>query len=586
MASPDGHTRPFDARRGGHRVLRRRRDGGAAAAVATRSPTGDTDLRGAARRRGQQRRQRARELHRAEPRRPGRGDRGGARRRRHRRRARISYVEAHGTATPLGDPIEIEGLTPRVRAAHPATAGFCAIGSLKSNVGHLVIAAGAASLIKTALALHRQARCRRRSASTAPNPADRLRAHAVPRADARSTAWPATARGPRRAGVSSFGFGGTNAHVVLEEAPPARFAPRRRAAPVQLLPSRRAARRRWPRQARDLGALSSTASPRRRSPTSRTRCDVGRRALRAPPLRRRRRPSTEAAERCSRPDSAIGAGAREVGAELPDVGFLCPGPGLAVPGMGRGLHAAEPAFRAAYDECCRDRRRAHRRRSARACSSPTTRRRWSPTSVTQPAIFALEYALARLWMSWGVEPTALIGHSVGELACAALAGVMPLADALGLVRRARRAACRRCPPAACCRCALPVGELHAAAARWRRDRRRERARAVRGVRARPSASRGSRPTLAAEADHRRAGLVDLARVPLGDDGSGHRAAGGADCAGPRCRAAAIPILSTVTARLAQRRGGDQHALLGGRTCACRCASRRPSPACSPIRGAC
>ncbi len=131
----------------------------------------------------------------------------------------IGYVEAHGTATPIGDPIEIEGLT-RAFRRHTEDRGFCAIGSLKSNVGHLVTAAGAAGVIKTALTLHRE-QIPPTIGYASPNP--QIDFDATPFVPAaRAMNWP---RGdaPRRAGVSAFGFGGTNAHVVLQEAPPAPF---------------------------------------------------------------------------------------------------------------------------------------------------------------------------------------------------------------------------------------------------------------------------------------------------------------------------------------------------------------------------
>ena len=127
------------------------------------------------------------------------------------------------------------------------------------------------------------------------------------------------------------------------------------------------------------------------------------------------------------------SGAREVGAELPDVGFLCPGQGSQYAGMGRGLYAAEPAFRAAYDECV-EILRAETGVDPRTVFFGDDAAALTQTGVTQPAIFCLEYSLARMWMSWGIVPTSLIGHSVGELVCAALAGVMSLADALGFVR--------------------------------------------------------------------------------------------------------------------------------------------------------
>ncbi|MBP6848147.1 MAG: amino acid adenylation domain-containing protein, partial [Kofleriaceae bacterium] len=216
MASPDGHTRTFDATAGGTVfsdgvavvVLRRladaladgdtvyavllgaavNNDGSERASFTAPSPAGQAAVIGAAL------------------------DAAGVDAR------SIGYVEAHGTATPLGDPIEIEGLT-RAFRRHTADRGFCAIGSLKSNVGHMVIAAGASSLIKTALALH--TRTLPPSINfVAPNPTIDFAASPF-RVQHALTPWPASA-GPRRAGVSSFGFGGTNAHAIVEEAPPPR----------------------------------------------------------------------------------------------------------------------------------------------------------------------------------------------------------------------------------------------------------------------------------------------------------------------------------------------------------------------------
>ncbi|MEZ4360740.1 MAG: amino acid adenylation domain-containing protein [Kofleriaceae bacterium] len=340
----------------------------------------------------------------------------------------ISYIEAHGTATPLGDPIEIEGLT-RAFSRHTHDRGFCSIGSLKSNVGHMVIAAGAASVIKTALALHRKILPPSIN-FTAPSPKIDF-ARTPFRVQAERTAWPAGA-GPRRAGVSSFGFGGTNCHAVLEEAPPApRSTPAHR--PVELLVlsartapalaeagARLARFLEQPRDAADdlaLADVAHTLQLGRRGFTHRRYLVAGSRA--------------EAAKVLLAPDPARG-GSRELGAELPDIGLLCPGQGAQYPRMGAGLYETEPAFRAAYDDCCSI-IEAHTGEDPRLRFFSEDPQALVPTSVTQPAIFTLEYALAQLWRSWGIEPTALIGHSIGEFACAAIAEVMELPDALGLV---------------------------------------------------------------------------------------------------------------------------------------------------------
>ncbi|HZJ69475.1 MAG TPA: acyltransferase domain-containing protein, partial [Planctomycetota bacterium] len=146
-----------------------------------------------------------------------------------------------------------------------------------------------------------------------------------------------------------------------------------------------------------------------------------------------------------------------MGAELPQLGFLCPGQGSQYPRMGHGLYQGEPAFRAAYDECCAI-LEAHTGIDPRELFFSEDPQALVPTSVTQPAIFALEYALARLWMSWGVAPTALIGHSVGEWVCAALAEVMSLPDALGLVvERGRRM--QALPAGSMLSVRLPAAEL-------------------------------------------------------------------------------------------------------------------------------
>jgi len=446
MASPDGHTRTFDARAGGTVfsdgvaivVLRRlgdalaagdrilavllgaavNNDGSQRASFTAPSPEGQAAVIGA-----------ALDAARVDAR-------------------TISYVEAHGTATPLGDPIEIEGLT-RAFRRHTADRGFCAVGSLKSNVGHMVIAAGAASLIKVSLALSRR-RLPPSIGVTSPNPKIDF-ARTPFRVQTELGDWPATA-GPRRAGVSSFGFGGTNAHAVLEEPPP----------PLPTTPSTRPdellllSARTPPALAEacaNLGAFLAS-STEDLADVAHT-LQVGRRAM----AHRRwvvAGSAVEAAQLLARPDPAR-TGGREVAGELPEVGFLCPGQGSQYAQMGQGLHRSEPAFREVYDECCRlvavelgtDPRPLFFSEDPQALV---------PTSVTQPAIFALEYSLARLWMSWGVRPTALVGHSVGEFVAAALAGVMPLADAVGLVvERGRRM--QALPPGAMLSVRLPAAEL-------------------------------------------------------------------------------------------------------------------------------
>ncbi|SCK42156.1 amino acid adenylation domain-containing protein [Variovorax sp. HW608] len=347
----------------------------------------------------------------------------------------ISYIETHGTATPMGDPIEVEGLA-RAFAPHTADRGFCAIGSLKSNVGHMVTAAGAAGLIKAALSLHTEA-IPATLHYESPNPA--IDFDATPfYVNSRLLPWPREAV-PRRAGVSSFGVGGTNAHVVIEEAP--LRAPSDPATGPQLLTL----------SARSPAALAAAAT--RLADHLDTHRDVpladvahtlrvGRKAF-------AHRTSVvagsvdEAVAALQSSDSPARAGASQ-SAWVPQPVFAFPGQGAQYAGMGRTLYENDAVFRAAFDECLRafegvlgfDLRERMFSDDAAALA---------PTSVTQPATFALEYSLARQLMALKVQPAAMVGHSVGEFAAAVLAGVMHLEDAARLV--ARRGALMQALPA-------------------------------------------------------------------------------------------------------------------------------------------
>ena len=352
----------------------------------------------------------------------------------------VSYVETHGTATPMGDPVEVEALT-RAFRQHTDDAGFCRIGSLKSNVGHMVIAAGAAGVIKTALALARET-LPPSIHYTAPNPGIDFARSPFMVCD-RLTPWPRGEQ-PRRAGVSGFGVGGTNAHVVLEEAPAP--APSSAAVGPQLLALSAKSPAALDAVAAELAAHLQ-AHPDLNLADAAYTLQVGRSAFthRLCVVAQTTQDAVQALQTASHPRRAQ----RKVGSGEPPMVWLFPGQGAQYAGMGRGLYAADADFRAAFD-------------TALAALAPhldfDLRARMfgnepgapgadllTGTGTTQPATFCLEYALAQSWLARGARPAALIGHSVGEFVAAVLAGVMRLSDAAQLVAR-RGALMQALPP--------------------------------------------------------------------------------------------------------------------------------------------
>jgi amino acid adenylation domain-containing protein len=338
----------------------------------------------------------------------------------------VSYVEAHGTATPLGDPIEVEALTRAFRAG-TSDSGFCAIGSVKSNVGHLVVAAGAAGLIKAALSLHHRLLAPMAHFQE-PNPHIDFE-HSPFRVQSRLAEW-AEGPTPRRAGVSAFGVGGTNAHVVLEEAPPAPASGPSRPKQVLLLSARspkaletathnlRDHLRREPRASLADVAFTLQAGRQAFAHRSFLVCDEADATAGLDPAARRLQQG-------------------HLAARAPSVVFLFPGQGAQHADMARNLHRGEPVFRAAVDRCS-DALADVLDRDLRSVLYPDGDAQGAAellrqTAFTQPALFTVSYALACLWRSWGVEPEGMIGHSVGEFVCAALAGVLGLEDAVRLV---------------------------------------------------------------------------------------------------------------------------------------------------------
>ncbi|QLE39378.1 aminotransferase class III-fold pyridoxal phosphate-dependent enzyme [Nostoc sp. C052] len=341
----------------------------------------------------------------------------------------ISYIEAHGTATPLGDPIEIEALTQAFRV-HTDAKQFCAIGSLKSNVGHLVAAAGVAGLIKTALALHYK-KIPPSLNFEAPNPKIDF-ANSPFYVNTQLAEW-SEGETPRRAGVSSFGVGGTNAHIVLEEAPQIQSSGASRPQQLLLLSAK---------TSKALEAATANLQQHLQYNAEINLADVAYTLQRGRKAFNYRRSIV-----CHDITDAIAAlqsldpnqvNTRHTEIRNPAVVFMFPGQGSQYVDMGLNLYNREPVFQEVVDECAeilkpllgRDLREIiYPGQSERETAAISLRQ----TCFTQPALFVIEYALAQLWQSWGVKPQAMIGHSIGEFVAACIAGVFTLEDALMLV---------------------------------------------------------------------------------------------------------------------------------------------------------
>jgi acyl transferase domain-containing protein/thioesterase domain-containing protein/acyl carrier protein len=342
----------------------------------------------------------------------------------------VQYVECHGTGTRIGDPIEIEALTDAFRHSTDKK-GFCRVGSVKSNIGHLDTAAGVVSLIKTALTLE-HGEIPPTLGYEKPNPAINFAASPFVVCD-RLTPWPAT-DGPRRAGVNSLGVGGTNAHAVLEQAPvrppvAARVDGEGPHVLVLSAKSRKALDASGRRLADFLESDSDTALLDIASTLFHGRTHFAHRRVVAARDRVHAISVLRATDRSA-------AAAHTLVENTSGPVFLFPGGGAQYPGMARSLYRQELAFRKTVDEGL-GYLPADVAAEVRALwlddATPDAAQRLLNPALQLPAILIAEIATARLWMSWGIKPVALIGHSMGENAAACIAGVLSFRRAVELV---------------------------------------------------------------------------------------------------------------------------------------------------------
>jgi len=340
----------------------------------------------------------------------------------------LSYIEAHGTATPVGDPIEVEALTQAFRSATDRKQ-FCGIGSIKSNIGHLDTAAGIAGLIKSVLILQHK-KIPPTIHYNAPNSA----------IDFSNTPFYVTdktvdlsSESKLRVGVSSFGVGGTNAHVILEEAPKVKTETNSR--PYHLLL--------WSGKQEDAAKeLAHSLHQHIQDSSDISLADIsytlqtGREhfAHRQFSTCRNKREALEALSKPSRLKS------RKLEQQDTAVVFMFPGQGAQYINMAKSFYQSEAVFSENFDICCSTLSKVL---SADIKSiiypaeqySDSAEKYLNQTSITQPALFVVEYCMAKLWQSWGISPSAMIGHSVGEYVAACLAGVFSLEDALKIIAK-------------------------------------------------------------------------------------------------------------------------------------------------------
>ena len=346
----------------------------------------------------------------------------------------VGMIEAHGTATQLGDPIEIAALS-QAYGAMTERKGYCAVGSVKTNIGHLASAAGAAGLIKAALAV--------KHGLIPPS----LHIDEVnPVLDMENTpffvvdrALPWAAEGPRIAGVNSFGVGGTNAHALVAQAPDVKETAV--GAAFRILPLAARSERALKQRCQDLADFLEKGGDLDLDDVAHT-LQVGRSLF-----------THRTAVVCQNAADAVAQLRRsgpvlEAAAQKPRTVWLLPGQGSQYPGMCRDLYHSYPVFREAHDRCTGHLANVHGLNLSalllEATNDEAAVRHLARTENAQPALFVAGYATGCLWCSWGLEPDALLGHSLGEITAACLAGVMALEDALDMVVHRGRAM-QACP---------------------------------------------------------------------------------------------------------------------------------------------
>nr|WJI96261.1 AesB [Aetokthonos hydrillicola Thurmond2011] len=341
----------------------------------------------------------------------------------------IGYVETHGTATHLGDPIEIAALTKAFRETTNRK-GFCGIGSLKTNVGHLDAAAGVGAFIKTVLALKNK-QIPPSLHFESPNPEIDF-ANSPFFVNTKLTDWQTSGQ-PRRAGVSAFGIGGTNAHLVVEEAPVSESSPSRRK--YQILPLSAKTDTALETSATNLAAYLKSNSDTNIADVAYT-LQVGRRRLSNRQVLVCQDHNDAIASLESKDPTRVFTNVRH--SNNRPVVFMFPGGGTQYANMGLEIYQQEIVFRQQVDRCAEILQSLLGYDIRQLLFPPkdqteTASQKLEQVSVALSALFTIEYSLAQLWMSWGIQPLAVIGHSLGEYVAATLAGVFSVEDALAIV---------------------------------------------------------------------------------------------------------------------------------------------------------